>query len=836
MSTAISEKPAQITLPDIPCLTVSAHVAHILTTEGELQTIPLDQARLLIHKKAAIVCHAPYTRSKLGLDEFYAFDVLELFAFVHPAKFSVPTPHGLCQTLGITPPDSHEDTPMALIEIATALLKDLQNDPHSAKAPPLEIAEAMGLRGKGWGWTEYIFSALSQTYDPDVLINARKSLNIWKNLPEWAEESPEPPPSHHGVTKEEAKERLQKLLRTGDKSEIRDQQINYTETLTHTFEPMQEDEQPHLVLAEAGTGTGKTLGYLAPSSIWAEKNKGAVWISTYTKNLQAQIDQELDRLYPDQLLKDTHVAVRKGRENYLCLLNFEDTANGAALSQHPNQAVAAGVMARWSAATKDGDLTGTDFPGWLTGILGYQFSTGLADRRGECIYSACDHYKRCFVERSVRKAKHARIVVANHALVMINAALSSPGEDMPSRYIFDEGHHLFDAADSAFAAHLSAEETKDFRQWILGAEGGTRSRARGLKKRAEDLCEGDQEAAQCLTDILMAASPLTARGWTHRFKGDKPKGETEEFLYLVYKQVYARSQNTNTPYSIETEVHPANEDLIYRARMLKNKLAALQKPMQKLATIFRKKLADDNGMMDSDMRKRLDTVASALERRAIMTLQAWSDMLDNLTKGETPPEFVDWMEVERIGGRARNVGFYRHHIDPMKPFATSMRPHVHGMAITSATLLDNADQDVQDWNAASTRTGSKYLNTNSTNILLPSPFNYAQQTRIFVANDVNKNDLGQVAGAYRALFQTSGGGGLGLFTAINRLKAVYKEIAPTLEKNGIPLYAQHIGDIDTGTLVDMFRDDTHACLLGTDAVRDGVDVPGESLRMIVFDR
>ena len=119
---------------------------------------------------------------------------------------------------------------------------------------------------------------------------------------------------------------------------------------------------------------------------------------------------------------------------------------------------------------------------------------------------------------------------------------------------------------------------------------------------------------------------------------------------------------------------------------------------------------------------------------------------------------------------------------------------------------------------------------------IASPFDYARQTKIFIINDVRKDDLDQVAGAYRALFMAAGGGALGLFTAIQRLRAVHERIALPLEKNDITLYAQHVDAIDTGTLVDIFRDDIHACLLGTDATRDGVDVPGESLRLIVFDR
>jgi Rad3-related DNA helicase len=87
-----------------------------------------------------------------------------------------------------------------------------------------------------------------------------------------------------------------------------------------------------------------------------------------------------------------------------------------------------------------------------------------------------------------------------------------------------------------------------------------------------------------------------------------------------------------------------------------------------------------------------------------MTLQAWINMLETLchpgesrdrgidgnpapaSAGATDSEFVDWMEVERLNGKAVDVGLYRHWVDPMKPFAASVRPHLHGMAVTSATL------------------------------------------------------------------------------------------------------------------------------------------------------
>jgi ATP-dependent DNA helicase DinG len=116
-----------------------------------------------------------------------------------------------------------------------------------------------------------------------------------------------------------------------------------------------------------------------------------------------------------------------------------------------------------------------------------------------------------------------------------------------------------------------------------------------------------------------------------------------------------------------------------------------------------------------------------------------------------------------------------------------------------------------------------------------SPFDYARQTRAFVVNDVT-TDLAALAGAYRALFLAAGGGGLGLFTAISRLRAVHARIAPDLEAAGIPLFAQHVDAMDNTTLIDVFRTEEESCLLGTDAMRDGVDVPGRALRLVVFER
>ena len=694
----------------------------------------------------------------------------------------------------------------------------------------------MGLHGKGWPWTPFVMKALGVNYDFEEPIIAKAALNIWKYLPEWSEDAPPPPPAHHPVTGQESRDRLTELLSHGKHpAEPRPQQQDYATQVSSAFAPSEDRDQPHLVIAEAGTGVGKTLGYLAPASVWAEKNKGPVWISTYTKNLQRQIDQELDRLYSDKDVKSGKVAIRKGRENYLCLLNLDETVAGAAIAKHPDQVIAAGLMARWAERTQDGDLSGGDFPGWLSGLIGSKFTYGLADRRGECIYSACDHYHRCFVEKSVRRARRADLVIANHALVMIQTALAGPDGDLPNRYIFDEGHHLFDAADSAFAGHLTARETSDLRRWLRGAEGG-RGRARGLKRRVEDLIAEDTAGIQELESILQESLALAAPGWSKRLKEGNPVGVTEAFLALIYKQVFARAEGREGPYSLETDTRPVLPELADAALDLKQRLTALRKPMVSLSQRLRKKLADQMDTLDSDTRRRLESVSNRLTYWAEAIVGGWISMLDTLEQSESPTDSVDWMEIERIEGQAIDIGLYRHWIDPMKSFAGAIKPHAHGIVITSATLRDGTGDDVEDWRVARERTGTDYLSETSNQFAVTSPFDYPDRTKVLIVNDVRKDDMDQVAAAYRTIFEAANGGGLGLFTAISRLRGVYDRIATKLEDKDIALYAQHVDEVDTGTLVDIFREEKNACLLGTDAVRDGIDVPGDSLRVLVYDR
>ena len=843
-----------LALPDSPAVVAGHGRAAILTPDGELLLRPTEDVILRLRDlPPPMVVHAPATFRRLALRPGAAFDLLELFAFVLPARAPAPTPRGLALALDLDDaPDDLEGQAALLPDLAATLLNRLrQGRDTSLNRDAASLAARMGKAG--WGWAPYVLAALGR----EDAAPSPESLRVWKRLPEWEDAAPPPPPSAQPVTEAEARARLAELL--GPHAEQRPGQADYAGAASAAFAPREVRGDPHLVLAEAGTGTGKTLGYLAPASVWASKNHGSVWISTFTRHLQRQIDAELARLFPDPTARRRRVVVRKGRENYLCLLNMEDAVNAATGGFLQSQVIPLGLIARWAMVTDDGDIQGGDLPGWLPELHGSALVATLADRRGECIHAACPHWRRCFVEHTIRRARTAELVVANHALVMTQAAWGGLDDSIvPSRYVFDEGHHVFDAADSAFSAELSGLETAELRRWLRGAEGG-RSRARGLRRRIEELVV-DRPALQApLEAALQAAGALPPGDWAARLHEEGPElagvdtgrpNPAEAFLRLVRRQVLARVGGSDPDGArpaggwgaLECDVFPVNEDLAAAAARLARALARIAEPLTTLRERMVARLEDESEELDAPTRARIEAIGRSLNRRALNPLSAWQSMLRALAEppddpGQRPGHVHFFRLDRRDGVRDINVGLHRHWLDPTIPFAATLAAPAQGLLVTSATLRDSGDDDPEiAWGAAEARVGAPHLPSPAIRAAVASPFDYAAQTRAFVVTDVPSGDIGPLAAAYKALFMAARGGGLGLFTAIRRLRAVHERIAGDLEAAGIPLFAQHVDSMGNATLVDIFRTEETSCLLGTDAMRDGVDVPGRALRLVVFEK
>jgi ATP-dependent DNA helicase DinG len=813
-----------------PLALPALHASHSgcwLRESGSTRGLAKGEAIMAAADTPLLLLNAPLVATRLGYPDLSGLDLLELFAFVHPARFVVPTPKGLAHALGLTEPLSDDAVPALLQAAGGVLLATCEGVDWSEREGAWSALQSL-IRLR-WPWAGPLASRIAQPERAERWLFAR--------LPEWEEAPERPQPAQVELAEDEVLSRLVAL--TGTQAEARPGQRAYAAEAAHGFTPRmpgvgQRKGIPNVLLSQAGTGIGKTLGYLAPASLWAEKSGGTVWVSTFTKALQRQLRRESRKAWSGTRVDGSQpVVVRKGRENYLCLLNLEDALQGGFTGR---AAIMAHLVARWAAYSQDGDMIGGDLPGWLGTLFRRRGIAALTDQRGECVYAGCPHFRKCFIERSARASAQADLVIANHALVMVNAARGRDTAQRPTRIVFDEGHHVFEAADSTFASALTGAETIELRRWVIGPERGSKGRRRGLAARLADVASYDEEGARAVATARVAAEALPADGWLQRVGEGAPSGPIEELLAGVRAMVYARDESggQEAGYALETEAAQLDGRFVELAGQAQAALVALRQPLIRLGVRLEVILTEPPDWLDGSGRARIEGARQALAWRADM-LAGWEALLNRLG-GPADPEFVDWLAVDRSEAREFDIGIHRRWLDPMKPFARVVLEPAHGVMLTSATLKDGAGDDEAAWHGAVAKSGARHIDVAPRLSAFPSPFDYAAQAEVLIVTDVPKGDIPALAGAYGRLIEAAGGGVLGLFTAIRRLRAVHGRMADRLARGGLPLYAQHVDPIDTGTLVDIFRDDPKASLLGTDALRDGVDVPGHSLRLVIMEQ
>jgi ATP-dependent DNA helicase DinG len=210
------------------------------------------------------------------------------------------------------------------------------------------------------------------------------------------------------------------------------------------------------LVAEAGTGTGKTLAYLVPAALSGRK----VVISTATKTLQDQLFHKDLPLVRDGLGLDIRATLVKGRGNYLCLQRLERAEREPSLLG-PGADEALAQVSAWAASTETGDRAELalpdDFAGWPR----------LSTTRETCLGARCPLHEACFVTRLRARAEASDIVVVNHALFFADLALRTQrgnGEGVLPRYeavVFDEAHALEDAATEYFGVGVSSFRFED---------------------------------------------------------------------------------------------------------------------------------------------------------------------------------------------------------------------------------------------------------------------------------------------------------------------------------------------------------------------------------------
>ncbi|KMQ87522.1 atp-dependent helicase [Lasius niger] len=688
------------------------------------------------------------------------------------------------------------------------------------------------------------------------------SLQIWKDLSEWEDAPPPSPSKRIPLQEEESKTELVRLLR--ENKTRRPAQENFSEKIAKIFSLPQKESSPFLLLAEAETGTGKTLGYLAAAHLWAEKNEGCVWISTYTKHLQRQVEAELSRFYPDLSERNQQAVVLKGRENYLCLLKLQEIVLPLFLRAQGNPksvlpaAVPFALLLNWIKSTNEGDMKGGDLAGWFSHLYGFSYLYQLTDREGECLHSGCLFYQRCFYEHINRKALHARLVISNHALTLIRLAQGADREGMPAlpaqHFIFDESHHLQMAADNVFALELSLKGLSDFRDRLLGSPAQSKRRKfKSLHHYLKPLFSEFSELETSLSEVeTIARKILPSATVLHKFFMSETEEVAENEVSLEFFKAIAYQLDAYEPTDLETgaferetNFYPSMEEVTAASVDF---LKSLEKLLEKFTKFYKllSNLPLQEEPEESETRTAVEIVGNRLKYYLLPALNAWVAMLKPLPtiEGQTAERLRiirgDWESADDFHKRWKNVRLCENWIDPTLPLSALLENQALGVAYVSGTFRPYKPSKIEDeressWHPAKRRTGSLHINGITNFDFQKSPFNYKEQAKIFVITDVGYS-IRELADAYQKLFMTAKGGALGLFTAIARLQKAYHYIAPNLSKAGIDLYAQHVSGADNTQLVDVFRQNEQSCLLGTDAMRDGIDIPGRSLQLVVMEK
>ncbi|MCA1559879.1 MAG: ATP-dependent DNA helicase [Acidobacteria bacterium] len=235
-----------------------------------------------------------------------------------------------------------------------------------------------------------------------------------------------------------------------------------------------------VLLAEAGTGTGKTLAYLIPAILSRER----VLISTGTKNLQEQIFFKDLPILRDSLGVPFTATYMKGRGNYLCLHRFEAMRDGGAIRSF-DESHHLRVIDAWARETETGDRAEIDLPEDLP------FWSDIAATSENCIGTECPRHQDCYVTRMRQRAAESDVVIVNHHLLCADAAVrqSAFGEVIPacSYAIVDEAHQLEDVATQYFGLSVSTYRVDDLARDVDRALG---ARLVADRDRADDMAHG----------------------------------------------------------------------------------------------------------------------------------------------------------------------------------------------------------------------------------------------------------------------------------------------------------------------------------------------------------
>ena len=562
-------------------------------------------------------------------------------------------------------------------------------------------------------------------------------------------------------------------------------------------------------LLEAGTGVGKSLGYLLPALRWAAANGERTIVSTNTINLQEQLVGK-DLPFLEKALSDQKVrfALLKGWRNYLCLLRLEQARDNAGTLLDAGERDELAAIAGWAEKTKDGSLA--DLPNPPRSEVWDE----VAAEPDLCLRLQCKLYDKCFVYGARRRAAQADVVVVNHHLLLSDVAVRRTTQNwedaavLPAydRLVIDEGHHLEDAA----AGHLGTTVTRRALNRLFNR----------LDRKGRGLLASLIQRLSTQRDLLSAASlDLAQSRLTPSINAAREKGG------LLFDLLDTLLMETGVPVMRLTDAFSTHH--IWRAGLdaaLTDLLGDVELLHEGLR-IVRERL-EGSGKLEEAVAPLLNEMR-AVGRR----LQSSGDALRHALRPAADAEpTVRWIEVR---GRDRGVAVTAVPLNLAPILREDLFRRVQTAVVTSATLATD-----KRFHFLAARLGLDEEDVEPVTAIFPSPFDYRQQAMLAIPTDLaapNVDAEAHFQGVMRAtidLAAASDGGIFVLFTSHKDVRAAALELRARGTERRWPLLIH--GEEPRDLLLRRFRESGRALLVGTASFWEGVDVPGRALRGLMI--
>ncbi len=561
------------------------------------------------------------------------------------------------------------------------------------------------------------------------------------------------------------------------------------------------------LLVEAGTGTGKSLAYLAPAVLHAVRNNDRVVVSTNTINLQDQLVQKDVPALAEALRKPFRAAVVKGRNNYLCLMRWAEF-HRRALTPLESRVVVKVLI--WSSATANGDIAELNLVG-EEAALWWQ----ICCTRETCIGDACAYKQRnlCHLFNARRQAEAAHLVIVNHALLL--ADLASDNQVLPeyTNLIIDEAHHLEDQATDQLGFEVDGRAVaRLFNDIVTRSEGGTatglaemlgatvgrrREPERRVGRRAEELVRQTERARQRLRAFLSAV-----RTFLTETRQDDARREQEDATRRVVAATRAQPG--------WTAVEAAWDDLGVL-------LSEIQRSLEELHR--------DLALVDA---KAVDGLDTLLQTTLSISQQVANVRVHTHALVSEPDDgAVYWI----VTSEADHVSLHSAPLDVADLLESMLFAVKRSVVLTSATLTVNGN-----FGYVRERLG---LDRATRAERIGSPFDYQRQVLVYVPDDVPEpGQDGYQAATEEALLNlvtASAGRALVLFTSHAALRATHSALKRKLAHTSLSVVAQNIDGSRT-QLLAMLKNLPNTVVLGTSSFWEGVDVAGPALSALAIVR